>query len=111
MIALVPEGGNYKDLPEGVGNSRNFHMAWTRLDGNAPARTVDTGHRNLFHYELNRVPTVRESARIQSFPDNFVFKGSRTKQERQVGNAVPPLLGQALAEELLKIIERSKTNA
>lgn len=110
-IALVPEGGNYKDLPEGVGNSRSFHMAWTRLDGNAPARTVDTGHRNLFHYELNRVPTVRESARIQSFPDNFVFKGSRTKQERQVGNAVPPLLGQALAEELLKIIERSKTNA
>ena len=65
----------------------------------------------MFHYELNRVPTVRESARIQSFPDNFVFKGSRTKQERQVGNAVPPLLGQALAEELLKIIERSKTNA
>lgn len=99
------------NVPEGVGNSRNFHMAWTRLDGNAPARTVDTGHRNLFHYELNRVPTVRESARIQSFPDNFVFKGSRTKQERQVGNAVPPLLGQALAEELLKIIERSKTNA
>lgn len=65
-------------------------MAWTRLDGNAPARTVDTGHRNLFHYELNRVPTVRESARIQSFPDDFVFTGTRTKQDRQVGNAVPP---------------------
>ena len=45
---LVPEGGNYKDLPAGVGESRTFHMAWTRLDGNAPARTVDTGHRNLF---------------------------------------------------------------
>lgn len=105
-IALVPEGGNYKDLPEGVGESRKFNMAWTRLNGNAPARTVDTGHRNLFHYELNRVPTVRESARIQSFPDNFVFKGTRTKQERQVGNAVPPLLGQVLAEELLKIIEK-----
>lgn len=105
-IALVPEGGNYKDLPEGVGESRKFHMAWTRLNGNAPARTVDTGHRNLFHYELNRIPTVRESARIQSFPDNFIFKGTRTKQDRQVGNAVPPLLGQALAEELLKIIEK-----
>ena len=110
-IALVPEGGNYKDLPKGVGESRNFHMAWTRLNGNAPARTVDTGHRNLFHYELNRVPTVRESARIQSFPDNFVFKGTRTKQDRQVGNAVPPLLGQVLAEELLKIFERGKINA
>ena len=105
-IALVPEGGNYKDLPAGVGESRTFHMAWTRLDGNAPARTVDTGHRNLFHYELNRVPTVRENARIQSFPDSFVFKGSRTKQDRQVGNAVPPLLGQALAEELLKIFDK-----
>lgn len=104
-IALVPEGGNYKDLPAGYGESRKFHMAWTRLDGNAPARTVDTGHRNLFHYELNRVPTVRESARIQSFPDDFVFTGSRTKQDRQVGNAVPPLLGQALGEALLKIIE------
>ena len=105
-IALVPEGGNYKDLPKGVGESRKFHMAWTRLNGNAPARTVDTGHRNIFHYELNRIPTVRESARIQSFPDNFIFKGTRTKQDRQVGNAVPPLLGQALAEELLKIIEK-----
>lgn len=103
-IALVPEGGNYKDLPKGVGESRNFHMAWTRLDGNSPARTVDTGHRNLFHYELNRVPTVRESARIQSFPDYFVFSGTRSQQERQVGNAVPPLLGKALGIEMLKII-------
>lgn len=110
-IALVPEGGNYKDLPAGVGESRKFHMAWTRLDGNAPARTVDTGHRNLFHYELNRIPTVRENARIQSFPDSFVFMGTRTKQDRQVGNAVPPLLGQALAEELKSIIEKGNVNA
>ena len=107
-ISLVPDGGNYKDLPIGVGESRKFHMAWTRLNSKAPARTVDTGHRNLFHYKLNRVPTVRESARIQSFPDNFVFTGSRTSQERQVGNAVPPLLGQALGETLLEIISKKE---
>ncbi len=103
-IALVPEGGNYKDLPPGWGESRKFHMAWTRLDGNAPSRTVDTGHRNIFHYELNRIPTVREDARIQSFPDDFIFTGTKTQQSRQVGNAVPPLLGQALGKELLRII-------
>lgn len=108
VIAQVPEGGNYKDLPPGVGTSRNFHMAWTRLNGNAPARTVDTGHRNIFHYELNRVPTVRENARIQSFPDDFVFTGSRTHQARQVGNAVPPLLGYYLGKSLKSIIENSK---
>lgn len=105
VISQVPEGGNYKDLPDGVGTSRTFHMAWTRLNGYMPARTVDTGHRNLFHYKYNRVPTVRESARIQSFPDDFIFTGSRTKQERQVGNAVPPLLGYALGCELKRIIE------
>lgn len=104
-IALVPEGGNYKDLPPGWGESRKFHMAWTRLDGNAPSRTVDTGHRNIFHYKLNRVPTVRENARIQSFPDSFIFMGTKTQQNRQVGNAVPPLLGYALGKELRKIIE------
>lgn len=103
-IALVPEGGNYKDLPEGWGESRTFHEAWTRYDGNKPSKTIDTGHRNHFHYKYNRVPTVRENARLQSFPDDFVFKGSRTQQNRQVGNAVPPLLGYALAKSILEIL-------
>lgn len=103
-IALVPEGGNYKDLPKGVGESRNFHEAWTRYDGNKPSRTIDTGHRNHFHYEYNRVPTVRENARLQSFPDDFVFVGTRTQQYRQVGNAVPPLLGYYLGEKVLSIL-------
>lgn len=105
-IALVPEGGNYKDLPPGWGESRKFHEAWTRYDGNKPSKTIDTGHRNHFHYKYNRVPTIRENARLQSFPDDFVFTGTRTQQNRQVGNAVPPLLGRALGEALLKTITR-----
>ena len=104
-IALVPEGGNWKDLPPGVGESRKFHEAWTRYDGNKPSKTIDTGHRNHFHYQYNRVPTIRENARLQSFPDDFVFTGTKTQQNRQVGNAVPPLLGQALGRALIAIIE------
>lgn len=110
-IALVPEGGNYKDLPAGWGESRTFHEAWTRYDGNKPSKTIDTGHRNHFHYEYNRVPTIRENARLQSFPDDFVFTGTKTQQNRQVGNAVPPLLGYALGQKLLQIISGKKTSS
>lgn len=107
-IALVPPGGNYKDLPPGVGESRRFHEAWTRYDGDKPSRTIDTGHRNHFHYQYNRVPTIRENARLQSFPDDFVFYGTKTQQNRQVGNAVPPLLGYAIAQQIRKIMEAGR---
>ena len=100
VIAQVPEGGNYRNLPVGVGDSRKFHVAWTRYHSTRPSNTVDTGHRNHFHYEHNRVPTIREFARLQSFPDDFVFIGTKTQQNRQVGNAVPPILGRVLAEAI-----------
>lgn len=105
IISLVPDGGNYKDLPEEYINSRNFHVAWTRFASNKPAPTIDTGHRHHFHYKYNRVPTVRECARLQSFPDDFIFLGNKTQQFRQVGNAVPPLMAQAIAEKLKKELE------
>jgi len=103
-ISQVPEGGNYKDLPKGVGESRKFNEAWTRYHSQKPSKTIDTGHRNHFHYKYNRVPTIRENARLQSFPDDFVFLGTRTQQNRQVGNAVPPLLGYYLGIEIKKYI-------
>lgn len=105
VIAQVPPGGNYKDLPDGVGTSRKFHVAWTRYHLDKPSNTIDTGHRNHFHYKWNRVPTIREFARLQSFPDTFVFKGNKTQQNRQVGNAVPPLLGQAIAKKLKEYLK------
>lgn len=108
VISQVPEGGNHKDLPPGVGDSRKFNEAWTRYHRNKPSRTIDTGHRNHFHYKWNRVPTVRENARLQSFPDSFVFKGTKTSQYRQVGNAVPPLLGYHIAIQLLKFLSNEK---
>lgn len=108
IIAMVPDGCNYKSLPEEYRNSRNFHVAWTRFASSKPAPTIDTGHRHHFHYEYNRVPTVRECARLQSFPDDFVFAGNKTQQFRQVGNAVPPLMAQAIANQVKKMLEGNK---
>lgn len=105
IIAMVPDGGNYKDLPEELWSTRKVHIAWTRMDSRKPCFTIDTGHNHHFHYKENRVPTVRESARIQSFPDTFEFIGIKTSQLKQVGNAVPPLLAKAVAESILKLFE------
>ena len=107
IIAMVPDGGNYKDLPEEFRKTRNFHVAWTRFDSLKPAPTIDTGHRHHFHYKYNRVPTVRECARLQSFPDDFKFLGNKTQQFRQVGNAVPPLMAQAIAANVKKMLDDS----
>lgn len=107
IISMVPDGGNYKDLPEGVGESRKFNEAWTRYNSKKPSKTIDTGHRNHFHYKYNRVPTVRENARLQSFRDDFVFCGTKTQQYRQVGNAVPPILGYQIASQIIMQIEGS----
>jgi DNA (cytosine-5)-methyltransferase 1 len=104
-IAMIPAGGNYKSLPADYNSTRNFHVAWTRFPDTKPAPTIDTGHRHHFHYKYNRVPTVRECARIQSFPDDFIFTGNKTQQFRQAGNAVPPLMAERIAEQVKELLD------
>ena len=89
---------------------KHFGNRYTVQSYDRPGKTI-VSHLykdgNLFihpDYKQNRTFTVREAARIQSFPDNFIFCGSRTQQYKQVGNAVPPLLSQALAKALKKIL-------
>lgn len=107
-IKHVPQGGNWRDVPEELWDTRrnNRHSsAYRRLDYSKPSITIDTGHMNYFHPVFHRVPSVRESARIQSFNDAFIFYGTKTQQYKQVGNAVPPILAQALAQEIKRILD------
>lgn len=105
MISLVPEGKNYKSLPDEYRKLYKYHEALTRYHSKKPSLTINTGHRSHFHYKWNRIPTVRESARLQSFPDDFIFFGNKSEQYRQVGNAVPPILGYVIAERLKEFLK------
>ena len=105
VISKIPDGGKISDLPQEYWDIRKYNKAFQRMNSKGQSNTIDTGHRNYFHYSENRIPTVRESARIQSFPDDFVFKCSKTSQYKQVGNAVPPLLAYAIAKEIKKQLE------
>lgn len=111
-MSYVPEGGNWRDVPEHLWDtvrSNRHSSAYRRLNSEEVSITIDTGHMNYFHPIYNRVPTVRESARIQSFPDDFIFTGSQGAQFRQVGNAVPPLLSKAIAKTLKTYLDRNTT--
>ena len=108
FLAMIPEGKNYKALPKEYEGIYKYHEALTRYHSKKPSLTINTCHRSHFHYKYNRIPTVRESARLQSFPDDFIFYGTKAQQYRQVGNAVPPLLGKAIAEQLKKYLQDNK---
>jgi DNA (cytosine-5)-methyltransferase 1 len=104
-ISLVPDGGNYRDLPKELSKNFKYKESMKRYNSKKPSLTVDTGHRTHFHYKHNRIPTVRECARLQSFPDDFIFYGSKQQQYRQVGNAVPPMLGKHIALKIKELLQ------
>ena len=104
IISQIPDGGNIKSLPREFWEVRKYNKAFERMGSTKPSNTIDTGHRNYFHYSENRIPTARESARIQSFPDSFEILGTRGSQYKQIGNAVPPMLAKVIADEISKTL-------
>ena len=95
------------DIGEGVYSS--YSDSYYRNPPDEPSRTVKENHGGVFvHYEEDRVMTPRELARLQSFPDTFSFKGSKSSILKQIGNAVPPELGKAIAEKIKEIYDRRR---
>ena len=114
LIEHIPPGGNYMDVPDEISTTRILNFKKTggrtttygRLSKESPSYTLNTHFNRLnvgcnIHYEKNRLISLREGLRIQSFPDSFkVFSSNKRNYYVQIGNAVPPLLGKAWADYL-----------
>lgn len=85
------------ELPEGKSLYSGYSDAWKKCPWDEASCTIKENHGGVnIHPKLPRVLTAREMARLQSFPDDFIFEGKKNKQLVQIGNAVPPLLGKAI---------------
>lgn len=112
-LRMIPPEGDKTSMPSELYGRQQFATTWARLQWDKPSPTIDTrfdtpsNGRNS-HPILDRSITPREAARIQSFPDKFVFYGKKCAICKQIGNAVPPLLAKALGEHLIKELENNE---
>lgn len=104
----VKKGGSRDQIPKEIRPKSGDVRKYIKYDPDKPSICITGDMRKVFHYSQNRALSVRELARIQSFPDNFIFTGSKISQQQQVGNAVPPLLAQAVAKTIKKELENAK---
>lgn len=108
MLELIPEGGNFTDIPKDhpLYVKGMISHVYRRINRNEPAKTIIAaggGGTWGYHYPEPRPLTNRERARLQSFPDDFVFTGSITEVRRQIGNAVPPEGVRLVARRLMPL--------
>jgi DNA (cytosine-5)-methyltransferase 1 len=107
----IKQGQNYRAVPqklmENYHNIKNCHSGiYHRLKEDEPSIVISNYRKNmLIHPTENRGLSVREAARLQSFPDTFKFYGPITSIQQQIGNAVPPLLAEAVFERIIQYAE------
>ena len=118
-LKYIKPGGNWTDIPDDMlpkgmqlARKSDHTKRYGRVEPNGLASTIltkcDPHWGAFFHYEQERSFTVREAARIQSFPDHYIFTGSQAEQFAQVGNAVPPLLAEAVGLAIKSILQEVK---
>lgn len=106
----IRAGENFHSLPESFKSTyenpaRTQNTIYKRLDPQYPSDTVVNVRKSMWiHPELDRAVSAREAARLQSFPDSYKFYGTKDSVYQQIGNAVPPLLGRAIAESVLELL-------
>ena len=118
-LKYIKPGGNWTDIPDDMlpkgmqlARKSDHTKRYGRVEPDGLASTIltkcDPHWGAFFHYEQERSFTVREAARIQSFPDHYIFSGSQAEQFAQVGNAVPPLLAEAVGLAIKSILQEVK---
>ena len=128
-IECVPYNGGLQDIPDellsnhlrkmksgGYGSGGFVKNLYGRLDWDQPSGTIVAGIKKItcgryFHPECNRLLTVREAARLQSFPDDYIVKGGQIEQYTIIGNAVPPRFGEVVGTVLSTIYKKYKRKA
>lgn len=108
MLELIPEGGNFTDIPKDspLYVKGMISHVYRRINRNEPSKTIIAaggGGTWGYHYPEPRALTNRERARLQSFPDDFIFAGSVAEARRQIGNAVPPQGVRSVAQRLMPL--------
>ncbi|HLD55736.1 MAG TPA: DNA cytosine methyltransferase [Candidatus Nanoarchaeia archaeon] len=109
-ITFVPQGGNWKNVPSEYYQVKGEHSNnYRRLDPNKPSITIKHATKSMIiHPIFNRVVTAREVARLQSFGDDFILEGNVSEQQQQLANAVPVLLGEAIAKEIKEALNNER---
>lgn len=110
-LKMIRPEGNKNDLPLELHGNQKFSTTWSRLKWMQVSPTIDTrfdtpSNGCNSHPELHRAITPREAARLQSFPDNFIFYGKKTEVCKQIGNAVPPKLAYSIAKVLYNLYKK-----
>ena len=104
-MSYVKDGGDRNDIPEELRPKSGDIRKYIRYNSKEPSICITGDMRKVFHYNQNRALTGRELARIQTFPDNFIFKGNAGKVQQQIGNAVPPKLAFQIANSVKEVLD------
>jgi DNA (cytosine-5)-methyltransferase 1 len=109
MISHISDGGNRTEIPDDLQPSSGYHNSYSRLDSEKPAVAITSNmskpsSARCIHPFQDRGLTPREGARLQTFPDRYQFVGGLVSIRQQIGNAVPPYLGEAIGYYLKEAV-------